>query len=212
MIFKEGKQFDSWQRSTMALARAQDVAEILDPGHVPVTQDDKDLFQEKQKYMFAVFDRTLLTDTGKALVHEHENDFDARKIYLEIVKFYLKSTKASLDSSNLLSYITSVRLGSGMWKGSTYNFILHWQDQIRLYEKQVSTTDHFSDGQKRVMLQNAVHPVMDLRNVKNQADQIKTQSGTELTYEQYCNLLLSAASAYDVSFAAKEAPSLRPKN
>jgi len=53
---------------------------------------------------------------------------------------------------------------------------------------------------------------MDLRNVKNQADQIKTQSGTELTYEQYCNLLLSAASAYDVSFAAKEAPSLQPKN
>jgi len=34
----------------------------------------------------------------------------------------------------------------------------------------------------------------------------------ELTYEQYCNLLLSAASAYDASFAAKEAPSLWPKN
>jgi len=62
------------------------------------------------------------------------------------------------------------------------------------------------------MLQNAVHPVMDLQNVKNQADQIKTQSGTKVNYEQYCNLLLSAASAYDASFAAKEAPSLWPKN
>jgi len=49
MVFKNGKQFDLWQHSTMALARAQDVAEILDPSHVPVTQDDKDLFQEKQK-------------------------------------------------------------------------------------------------------------------------------------------------------------------
>jgi len=114
MTFRDGKLFDSWPCSTMALACAQDVAEILDPSHVPVTQDDKDLFQEKQKYMFAVFDQTLLTDTGKALVCEHENDFDAQKIYLEIVKFYLKSTKASLDSSNLLSYITSVCLGSGM--------------------------------------------------------------------------------------------------
>jgi len=30
--------------STMALAHAQDVAEILDPSYVPITQDDKDLF------------------------------------------------------------------------------------------------------------------------------------------------------------------------
>ena len=76
-IFKDGKQFDSWQCSTMALACAQDVSEVLDPLHIPVAQDDKDLFKEKQKYMFAVFDRTLQTDTGKALVHKHENDFDA---------------------------------------------------------------------------------------------------------------------------------------
>jgi len=62
------------------------------------------------------------------------------------------------------------------------------------------------------MLQNGVHPVMDLQNVKNQADQIKNQNGTELTYDQYFNLLLSAASAYDASFVAKEAPSLQPKH
>ncbi len=114
----------------MALAHVQDVSEVLDPIHVQVTQDDKDLFREKQKYMFAVFDCILLTDTGKALVLEHENDFDAQKIYAEIVKFYLKSTKASLDSSNLLSYITSAHLGSCIWKGSTYCFVLHWQDQV----------------------------------------------------------------------------------
>jgi len=43
-FLKKRKQFDSWQCSTMALAHAQDVAEILHPGHVPDTQDDKDLF------------------------------------------------------------------------------------------------------------------------------------------------------------------------
>jgi len=61
MIFKERKQVDSWQCSTMALACAQDVAEVLEPGHVPVPQDDKDLFWEKEKFMFAVLDQTLLT-------------------------------------------------------------------------------------------------------------------------------------------------------
>jgi hypothetical protein len=47
------------------------------------------------------------------------------------------------------------------------------------------------------MLQNAVHPVQELRAVKTQADQHKTQTGKELTHDQYVNLLLSAASAYD---------------
>jgi len=42
-------------------------------------------------------------------------------------------------------------------------------------------------------------------------DQHKTQTRKELTYEQYCNLLLSAASADDAMFAAKETLSLHPK-
>jgi len=56
----------------MAQACAHEVAKILDPTHVPITQDDKDLIWEKQRYMFAVFDWTLLTDTDKVLVHEQE--------------------------------------------------------------------------------------------------------------------------------------------
>jgi hypothetical protein len=53
------------------------------------------------------------------------------------------------------------------------------------------------------MLQNAVHPVQELRAVKTQADQHKTQTGKELTYDQYVILLLSAASTYDAQFAPK---------
>jgi hypothetical protein len=48
-----------------------------------------------------------------------------------------------------------------------------------------------------------VHPVQELRVVKTQADLHKTQTGKELTYDQYVNLLLSDASAYDAQFAPK---------
>jgi len=108
MPFKDGKQFDSWQQSTLAQARAQDVVDILDPGYVPLTRADKDLFAEKQEYMFAVFERTLLTNVGKSFVRNHEDDADAREVYKAVVDYYLKSTKASLDSASLLSYITSI--------------------------------------------------------------------------------------------------------
>jgi len=52
----------------LSQAYTQDVADVLDPMYVTGTQDEKDLFFEKKKYMFAVFEQTLLTDTDKAIV------------------------------------------------------------------------------------------------------------------------------------------------
>jgi hypothetical protein len=102
-----------------------------------------------------------------------------------------------IESSTILSYITSVRLGTGEWQGTTESFILHWQNQVRLYERQVPLSDHFSDGQKRTMLENAVAPIEELRQVKNNADMEKTKTGVVLSYENYASLLLSAATSYD---------------
>src|SRR5688572_30179948 len=86
-----------------------------------------------------------------------------------------------------------------------HNTCLHssLQDQVRKYETLVPISDHFSDGQKRTMLENAVHPQMELQAVKTQANQHKTQSGVDLTYKQYSNLLLSAASQFDAQFTTK---------
>ena len=73
-----------------------------------------------------------------------------------------------------------------------------------MYKKQWSTGEQFSDALKHVMLQNAIHPLEELHAIKTQADQHKTQSGTDLTYEQYIHLLVSAASNYDTQFLPKE--------
>ena len=202
-LLKDEKQWDSWHRSTVATARAQDVSQILDENFTPSSDEDKLVFDAKQKYMYAVFEKTLLTDQGKAYIREHEMDFNAQKVFSKILKYALKSTKASLDSSRLLKYITSARVGDGSWKGTSHSFVLHWQNQVRLYEKQVDASEHFSAAQKRTMLENAVHDLDELRQVKAQADQHKTQTGRALTYEQYTELLKSSASAYDSQFTPK---------
>jgi hypothetical protein len=145
--FKDDKQWDTWSRSTMAQARAQDVDSVLDPAYIPSSEDEKLLFDEKQKYMYAVFECTLLTDYGKSLVRQYASTFDAQAIYSSLAIYALQSTKAAISSSTLLSYITSARLGDNTWKGTTLAFILHWQEQVRRYEMLVPTTDHFSDGQ-----------------------------------------------------------------
>jgi hypothetical protein len=154
--------------------------------------------------MYAVFECTLQTDQGKAYVHQHERDFDAQQVYASLHTYSVTSTKATLDTSNLLSYITAAKLADGNWKGTAHSFILQWQDKVRLYEKQVPTDEHFSGRMKRIMLENAVQPLEELRAIKIQADQHKTQSGVDLTYDQYVNLLTSAASNYDTQFQPKE--------
>ena len=70
----------------IAQARAQDLFEVLDPTFVPIGPEGQALFKEKQKYMYAVFERTLLSDKGKALVRERVDDFDAQRLYKELLE------------------------------------------------------------------------------------------------------------------------------
>ena len=88
---------------------------------------------------------------------------NAQKIFTELCQDALRSTCASIDSSRILSYITSVRIGDSLWNGTSHSFVLHWQEQVRLYESLVDMASHFSPEQKMHMLQNAVHPHEELR-------------------------------------------------
>jgi len=175
-VLRDPKQWDSWHCSTLAQARAQDVAKVLDPDFVPWPSQEP-LLEAKQKYLYAAFKRVLQTDKGKSLVRTYKDLANAQQIFKELCDDALRSTQSSIDSSRLLSYITSVRVGDGHWNGTTHGFILHWQEQVRLYKSLVDTSAHFNDGQKMHMLQNAVCPLQELWQVKNHADQLQTYHG-----------------------------------
>jgi hypothetical protein len=194
---KQDKQWDHWQRAVIAQARAQDLSDLLQPKFSPVRIEGSNLFAEKQKFMYAIFERTLLSDKGKSLVRLHLNDYNAQKLYTALCEYSLQSAKASIDSRDLLQYITLNRLGDGTWKGSTHAYILHWQDQVRRYEDLVPSGDHFSGGQKKAMIKNAVAQVDELRVVKTQAAHDQVRTGKALDYDKYVSLLLSASQTYD---------------
>ena len=209
-VLKEGRQFDDWQGDFVTIAESQGLEEIIDVNYRPLTTDGNDLFNEKQKFMYSVLRRTLKTDRGKHFVRYHENDRNAQEVYKKTVNYYLKSRKTSIESRELLSYLTSARFGTGNWKGTAVGFISHWQDKMRLYNKQVPSVNHrITDLMQITMMQNAVEPNRDLRSVVDQEDQHKTHTGNELTYDQYCDLLLSAATAYDEGFKSKHSTTPR---
>ncbi len=107
-ILKDERFNDSWHRSFKTQARAQDLMNVLDPKYKPQNQEDKLLFDKQQAFMYAVLEATVKTDRGKAIVHDYEDTYDAQAVYKELSEHHLTSTKAQMDSSTILSYITSV--------------------------------------------------------------------------------------------------------
>ena len=62
-ILKDEKKWDNFLRETTAQAAAQGVGDVLDPEFRPKNNpDEQELFKLKQKFMFAVFNKTLKTD------------------------------------------------------------------------------------------------------------------------------------------------------
>ena len=199
--FTHERQWDNFHRGLLAEAYAQDVADVLDPTYAPRSREDAALFDLKQDYMYAAFIRILKVDFAKGLVRQHERNRDAQVVFAKLLTRYRDSTKSSLDSSMLLTYITTARLGSGgSWKGPTTGFLTHWKDQVRQYHSLVPDHSIFSDEQQLTMLQNAVHPIPELRMVKTTADQLRTQLGQPVTLESYASLLESACAQYDDQF------------
>ena len=146
--------------------------------------------------MYAVFEKTLLTDKGKALVRAYQKTYNAQIIYKELQQYALQSTKANMDASSLLAYVTTSNLGDGKWRGTTHAYILHWQDQVRKYHD-LKPGQVLSNDILRTLLENAVHPVTELRAVKAQADQQKVHTNKNLIHEESCTMLLFVAQQYD---------------
>ena len=57
----------------------------------------------------------------------------------------LTSTKASVESSIILTYITTFKLGYGAWNGSSESLILHWQKKLVNIKNLVIDADKIFD-------------------------------------------------------------------
>ena len=62
-----------------------------------------------------------------------------------------------------------------------------------------ATTEHIPLNMRLSMLQAAVSPVEELRQIQTTADTLATATGTPITFDHYVALLESAAAVYDTS-------------
>ena len=135
--------------------------------------------------MFQVFYAKVQTDKGTELIRLYLSDFDAQTVFHELKIHGDKSISAMIKANDLLTHITSSKFDDGSWRGTTIGYIHHWKEQIRLYHKKLEPGEYFSDDQKRTMLQNTVHSLAELRQVKVNADTLTTFNDTHLSFTDY---------------------------
>ena len=201
-VLKDEKDWDDWQRRVRTQATAQGVEDVLDPNYSPSPYDHA-LFREQNKYMMAVFVTCVQTDYGKGLIRKYEGTYDAQGLFLELEQRAKTSTSAIIKAAELMAYVTAARLGSNTWNGTTTSFVLHWEEQVRLYEFYAGAHCQLSPSLKSALLQNAVNSISDLRQVKLNADQLFQANGYDPSYEDYRDLLLNACARYDAEWHAR---------
>ena len=67
----------------------------------------------RQECTFQIFLANILIDTGKYFFRKYNTTFDAQSIWKEYSAHCMKFTAAQINTSDLLTYITSIRINDG---------------------------------------------------------------------------------------------------
>ena len=97
---------------------------------------------------------------------------------------------------------TSPLLCWEMENGKAQHILLSYTGRIRSGYHSLNPQNRLSEDLQCTLLPNAVHLIMDLRQVKCQPAQFKTHTCKDLSCDKYCSLLLSAAQQYDAQIGS----------
>ena len=205
-VLKEEKNYDPFMRSFRATALAQGLGNVLDPSFVVDSTDPaaSALYREQQIFLYSVLVRCLQTDKGRAIIRAHTTDMDATAVLDELRTHHTDSELSRKEIMRLTAYLTNIRLDSA-WRGTTSQFLLHFNEQLRLLDSLCDSSQKLPDFSRTTFLMQAVDGNEDLRRVKIFDDFLKSQSGThaKMSYDDYYRVLTNAAFQFDQHLASK---------
>ena len=97
---KDHRQWNNWKRAVLAQANAHDIQEVFDPEYIPYPGEQERLFQEKNRFAYAVLNKVVLTDEGKSFVRKYEKTFDAQSSFVSYFCLQASQPPLSLARTN----------------------------------------------------------------------------------------------------------------
>ena len=207
---KDEKYYESFKRSVLVTARAHDCEEILQPTFRPKGDADSlELFRLKNDFMYSVFNKCLLSDMGKTIVRKLLDNMNAQRVWEEFATHMTTSSKGKAEKRRLHTYVTITVLDKS-WKGTTEQFILHFNEQFRQLDEVSPPEESIPYTTRLTLLQTAVHNIPELRMVETMEEFISLSSSTlAMGYDNYLTLLQNACIRYDSNLKSRPSPASR---
>ena len=121
------------------------------------------------------------------------------------------SSKSKTEKCRLHTYVTTSGLEKS-WKGTTEQFILHFNEQFRQLDEVSPPEESLPYTTRLTLLQNAVHNIPELRMVETMEEFISLSSSTPgptMGYDNHLALLQNACIRYDSSLKSRPSPASR---
>ena len=209
---KDEKYYESFKRSVLVTGRAHDCEEILQPTFRPRGDADSlELFRLKNDFMYSVFNKCLLSDMGKTIVRKHLDNMNAQRVWEEFATHMTTSSKGKAEKRRLHTYETTTVVDKS-WKGTTEQFILHFNEQFRQLDEVSPPEESLPYTTRLTLLQTAVHNIPELRMVETMEEFISLSSSTPgptMGYDNYLTLLQNACIRYDSNLKSRPSPASR---
>ena len=87
-LLNHDDDFSSWWKAFVNTATLQGFKNQLDPTYVPITADEKEIFALRQKHLYAILNKILLTSKSLDLLRDHISDTNAQKVLSELQKHH----------------------------------------------------------------------------------------------------------------------------
>ena len=151
--FKEDRLWHAWHRHLLTTARAQNVEKVLDLHYTPTSPEAIALLAEQHKFVFSVFEQTVLTSDGLVFVRIHSATGDATAVFRAMVERYGRSTAAQLSAAEIEGDLSTFRLDS-TWKRTNLAFLNAWTTKTLDLDLVLATPS--SEAQKRIWFTRSI--------------------------------------------------------
>ena len=204
---KDERYQDSWHQNFENQCRAQDLEDLISVTSKPTDPALLEVFELKQKWLYAVLFDKVQTTRGKAIVRKHRRNADAQAAYAELVSHHTQSVGADISASAIENYITTTKLGDGKFRGNSSAFITHFVNQMELHDTLTGST--YTDEQRLRFLSTAVKHVPTLHSVYTNASLLARHIGSSgrtshaVSWSLYLGLLQDTAEKYDRELQSK---------
>ena len=123
---------------------------------------------------------------GKTIVRKYVHTTEAQSVWKDSQDQMKSSSKGASEKRKLTQYVTVL---DDNYKGTTEQFVLHFNEQFRQLEEISNHSEHFPPQIKLQLLQIVVRPINDLRIVEtlDEFQSIATGYGrsSSLKYQTY---------------------------